>query len=98
MDDTGGPDMTPERAAAPHGADDHTVPPDPGNAPAPGDAPPTPRRTPPPTSRVLWLTTYAAVLVFLTLRLPQTYEHLRHTIPAGMSAEINDKDMEALAL
>jgi hypothetical protein len=90
--------MTSKRTASNQGADDDTALPDPGNAPAPGDAPEISRKTPPPTSRALWLATYVAVLVFLALRLPQTYEHLRRNIPAGMSAEINDKDMEALAL
>ena len=90
--------MTSKRTATDRVADDGVVAPGPGNAPPPGDAPATPRRKTPATSRALWLTTYVAVVVFLALRLPQTYEYLRHSVPAEMSAKINDKTMEALAL
>jgi len=89
--------MTSEELSLSRGTVDTELP-DPGNAPAPGDAPAVPRRTPPVTSRVLWLLTYLAVLVFMALRLPQTYEHLRRNVPAEMSAKIHDADMEALAL
>jgi len=67
-------------------------------APPIDDLLPGSEKRPPATSRALLLVTYLAVLTTLAMRVPQTYEHLREHVPAGISAEIHDPDMEALAL
>jgi hypothetical protein len=90
--------MTSDELARDRAVTGDAAPPDPGNAPAPGDAVPRAVRTPPVTSRPLWFLTYLAVLVFMALRLPRTYDYLSRNMPPAMSAEINDKDLEALAL
>jgi hypothetical protein len=83
-------DLATERADRPAAAD-------PGNAPAIA-APTRTERRPRATSRVLWLVSYAAVVVLIGLRIPRTFSDLRRNMPAEMSAQIHDKDMETLAL
>jgi hypothetical protein len=71
---------------------------DPGKAPELDELPRDTARKPPATSRPLWLTAYLLVIVVMILRVPQVYDYLGERVPAEMSAGINDKDMEALAL